>query len=206
MVLGACASKPYQGAELSTAAFLSRSQTQQVGSLKVTAAKTIYTVHSPSDGLFKGKQVPPPSDRLHIKNERDLTVATAVPNAEEVKEIFGTNLYRKNVQPVWIGQISRDIGVHFAARTITTHKIDPNVDETKEFQLEHLAYAEALTKISYVGGTGPAPYSQPRGNLTGDPYFTDGQRIILWISSQPTAIGEIEVLDLSAYHTTVSDD
>ena len=27
--------------------------------------------------------------------------------------------------PVWIGQISRDIGVRFTTKTITTHKIDP---------------------------------------------------------------------------------
>lgn len=38
LALGACASKPYQGTELSDATFLSRSQTQQLGSLKVTAA------------------------------------------------------------------------------------------------------------------------------------------------------------------------
>ena len=104
-------------------------------------------------------------------------------------------------KPVWIGQISRDIGVHFTWRTITTHKIDPDVDETREFLAEDLAYAEALEKIGYVGGVGAAPYEQPRGNLTGDPYFTDGQRIVMWVSSSPTAINEIEVLDLSSLHT-----
>ena len=34
---------------------------------------------------------------------------------------------------VWIGQISRDIGVRFTSKTITTHKIDPDVDETRSF-------------------------------------------------------------------------
>ena len=29
---------------------------------------------------------------------------------------------------VWIGQISRDIGVRFTTKTITTHKIDADVD------------------------------------------------------------------------------
>ena len=41
-----------------------------------------------------------------------------------------------NDQLVWIGQISRDIGVRFTMKTITTHKIDPDVDETREFLLE----------------------------------------------------------------------
>lgn len=100
-------------------------------------------------------------------------------------------------KPVWIGQISRDIGVHFTWRTITTHKIDPNVDETREFLVEDLAYAEAVEKFGYVGGVGAAPFDQPRGNLTGDPYFTDGKRIVMWISGKPTPINDIEVLHLT---------
>ena len=104
-------------------------------------------------------------------------------------------------KPVWIGQISRDIGVRFTWRTITTHKIDPNVDETREFLLEDMAYSQSLAKFGYVGGVGPAPYDQPRGNLTGDPYFTDGRRVVMWISGEQTAISNIEVLDLSPYQT-----
>jgi LssY C-terminus len=109
-------------------------------------------------------------------------------------------------KPVWIGQISRDIGVHFTWRTITTHKIDPDVDETREFLLEDLAYAQMVSKFGYVGGVGPAPYDEPRGNLTGDPYFTDGQRIVIWVASNPTSIKEIEVLDLSPHQTGMIGD
>jgi len=96
-------------------------------------------------------------------------------------------------KPVWIGQISRDIGVRFTKKTITTHKIDPDVDETREFLLENLVYSQALQKIAYVGGVGEAPMDQPRGNLTGDPYFTDGYRLVLWVTSRPVDIADIEV-------------
>jgi hypothetical protein len=96
--------------------------------------------------------------------------------------------------PVWIGQISRDIGVRFTTRTITTHKIDPDVDETREYLLENLAYSQALKAIGYVRGVGEAPFEAPRGNLTGDPYFTDGYRAVLWVASTPTDIAGIEVL------------
>lgn len=104
---------------------------------------------------------------------------------------------RHEGKPVWIGQISRDIGVHFTWKTITTHKIDPDVDETREFLVEDLAYAQAVSKFAYVGGVGPAPYDEPRGNLTGDPYFTDGKRVIMWISDEQTNISDIEVLDVN---------
>jgi hypothetical protein len=107
---------------------------------------------------------------------------------------------------VWIGQISRDIGVHFTWRTITTHKIDPDVDETREFLLEDLAYSQSLEKFGYVGGVGPAPYDKPRGNLTGDPYFTDGQRLVMWIAEEQRSISDIEVMDLSPWYTGNTGD
>jgi hypothetical protein len=101
-------------------------------------------------------------------------------------------------KPVWIGQISRDIGVRFTSKTITTHKIDANVDETREFLVEDMVYSQGLSKIGYVRGVGDAPYDAPRGNLTGDPYFTDGLRVVMWVSGSPADLSEIEILDLGA--------
>ena len=96
---------------------------------------------------------------------------------------------------VWIGQISRDIGVRFTKKTITTHKIDPDVDETREFLVENLAYNQVLEKFAYVGGVGETPIDQPRGNLTGDPWFTDGLRVVLWIAPELTSLDDIEYVD-----------
>lgn len=102
---------------------------------------------------------------------------------------------RHEGKPVWIGQISRDIGVRFTSRTITTHKIDPDVDETREYLVEDMAYAGTIAKLGYVSGVGPATYEQPRANLTGDPYFTDGYRVVMWLSEEHTAITEIDVIN-----------
>ena len=98
-------------------------------------------------------------------------------------------------EQVWIGQISRDIGVRFTTKTITTHKIDADVDETREFLVENLAYAESLTQLGYVGGVGEAPFDSPRQNLTGDPYFTDGLRAVLWLSTGEVDIEDIRLVD-----------
>jgi hypothetical protein len=84
-------------------------------------------------------------------------------------------------KPVWIGQISRDIGVRFTWKTVMTHKIDPDVDETREFLLENLAFNQVLEDFAYVRGVSLAPINQPRQNLTGDPYYTDGLRVVIWI-------------------------
>ena len=97
--------------------------------------------------------------------------------------------------PVWLGQISRDIGVHFTKKTITTHKIDPDTDETREYLLEDLAYGQALAKFAYVEGAIPAPIDEPRGNFTGDPYFTDGYRLVMWVTSTPVDTNDVEFID-----------
>lgn len=96
---------------------------------------------------------------------------------------------------VWIGQISRDIGVRFTRKTITTHKIDPDVDETRNFLIQDLWYSQGLQSFGYVDGVGAAPYDTPRGNLTGDPYFTDGLRVVLWVSSKPSAFTDVGWID-----------
>ena len=97
--------------------------------------------------------------------------------------------------PVWMGQISRDIGVRFTKKTITTHKIDPDTDETREFLLEDLAYSQALAKFAYVEGAIPAPIDEPRGNFTGDPYFTDGYRLVMWVTSTPVDTNDVDFID-----------
>ena len=102
--------------------------------------------------------------------------------------------------PVFMGQISRDIGVRFTTKTITTHKIDPNVDETREYLLENLAYSQSLKKFAYVGGVGEVPMDQPKGNLTGDPWFTDGYRIVLWVSSEPVSIDDLDFVEWRMPH------
>jgi hypothetical protein len=101
---------------------------------------------------------------------------------------------RYHDKPVWVGQISRDIGVRltFHSPTFTTHKIDPDVDEARTALTEDMAYSQNLQKIGFVNGVGAAPQSAPKENLTTDPYFTDGYRQVLVFDRQPTSLSGIE--------------
>ncbi len=83
-------------------------------------------------------------------------------------------------QPVWIGQVSRDIGVRFTPKTwnLTTHQIDPDVDEARDYVLNDLLVAGRVAQLGFVPGVEAAPAAAPRRNLTGDPYFTDGLRAV----------------------------
>ena len=88
-------------------------------------------------------------------------------------------------QPVWVGQVSRDIGVRFTTRAwnLTTHRIDPDVDESRDYVIEDLSLAGRVEAAGYVGGVGACGRDAPHRNLTGDPYFTDGKRAVIVLSA-----------------------
>ncbi len=96
--------------------------------------------------------------------------------------------FRFAKKPVWIGQISRDIGVRFTPKTwnLTTHKIDPNVDDARDFVMDDLMEAGRVTQLGYLPGVDAADRTAPRHNLTGDPYFTDGMRAVAVFSKTRT--------------------
>ena len=92
-------------------------------------------------------------------------------------------------QPVWVGQVSRDIGVRFTTKAwnLTTHRIDPDVDESRDYVIEDLVAAGRVKAAGYVGGVGECTHDAPRRNLTGDPFFTDGKRAVILLSPTRTA-------------------
>jgi hypothetical protein len=97
---------------------------------------------------------------------------------------------------VFVGQVSRDIGVRFTLKAWppVTHKIDPDIDEARYALIEDLIYSQMLAKVGFVKGVGRARPSNPRTNLTGDPYFTDGYRTVLILDRGPIALNQIQFL------------
>jgi hypothetical protein len=98
-----------------------------------------------------------------------------------------------NGMGVWVGQISRDIGVRLTTKTITTHKIDPEVDETRWYLMQDMFYSQSLLRYAFAKGVGASTPETPRGNYTGDPYWTDGLRLVMWLSAEPVSYQKVEV-------------
>jgi hypothetical protein len=94
---------------------------------------------------------------------------------------------------VWVGQISRDIGIKITPKSpsLTTHIIDPEVDLTREYLLDSLIAEGLIERFGFVDGSTFASLDQPAKNLTGDPYFSDGLRLVILISSSPISYEEI---------------
>jgi hypothetical protein len=121
--------------------------------------------------------------------------------AERVRVIVGDN--GEGMAPekiagrrVWVGQVSRDIGVRLTdkAWNLTTHKIGPDVDFDRNYLLQDLLLSGFVERYGYVDGVGAASMEAPRTNLTGDPYFTDGQRLVIVLGSKAKAQIETQPL------------
>lgn len=99
-------------------------------------------------------------------------------------------------EPVWLGQISRDIGVRFTFKspTLTTHKIDPDVDEARDYLLQDMIFSQRLAEFGYVHAQQPKTIAEPGHNLTGDPFITDGLRLVMFFHSPMTPMHKVRNL------------
>jgi LssY C-terminus len=99
-------------------------------------------------------------------------------------------------QNVWIGTITRDIGVYFTTKAwnLTTHAIDPDVDEARTYLAEDLATAGTVERFGFVRGVGAASPEQPHRNLMNAPWWSDGVRLVLELSDQPLALDQVGFL------------
>ncbi|MGY8683219.1 LssY C-terminal domain-containing protein [Bradyrhizobium sp. UFLA05-153] len=148
--------------------------------------------------IFRDEFLTSPVSPLYVFNRREdfvLQKARSTIN-ERVHARFWLTPYTFEGRRVWIGQVSRDIGVRLTTQTwnLTTHKVAPDVDFDRAYMLQDMLLSGFVERYGYVDGVGAAPASAPRTNLTGDPYYTDGLRAVIFLSNQTAPLGNIERL------------
>jgi hypothetical protein len=152
-----------------------------------------------SSALSRDRYPYAPVSNLYLYGRRqDLALQKSRDNIHQRNHLrLWLSPMRYHGKSVWVGQISRDIGSRLTIHspTLTTHKIDPDVDEALRALLEDIAYSQALAKFCFVKGVGAAPAAEPRQNLTTDPYYTIGMRAVLMFDKRPTSLTEIEPLN-----------
>jgi hypothetical protein len=60
--------------------------------------------------------------------------------------------------------------------------------------LENLLFRFRVRYFGFVRASEPAFREQPRENLTGDPYITDGMRLIVFIAEEPVKAEDVRNL------------
>ncbi|MCK0155514.1 LssY C-terminal domain-containing protein [Alcanivorax sp. S6407] len=140
----------------------------------------------------------PVSSLYALDRPQDLALQKARGNIHQRNHL---RLWRAPVlcegEPVWLGQISRDIGVRFTFKspTLTTHKIDPDVDEARDYLLQDMIFSQRLAEFGYVRAMDPHTISEPGHNLTGDPFITDGLRLVMFFHQPMTPMHKVKNLN-----------
>jgi len=98
---------------------------------------------------------------------------------------------------VLVGQISRDIGLRFTFKAPgwVTHKIDPDVDEARNYLTQEMVTSGSVERVGWVEGTIKSTPDEPERNLTGDPYYTDGLRVVLFLSGETVSPSAVHLDD-----------
>jgi hypothetical protein len=162
---------------------------------QLDVASAIETVRA---FIFRDEFLTSPVSPLYVFGRREDVVVQKARSTinERVHARFWLTPYTFEGRRVWIGQVSRDIGVRLTDQTwnLTTHKIAPDVDFDRAYLLQDLVMSGFVERFGYVDGVGAALPSAPRTNLTGDPYYTDGLRAVIFLSNQTTPLGDIDRL------------
>jgi hypothetical protein len=162
---------------------------------KLNVASMIETARA---FIFRDEYLTSPVSPLYMFGRREdvaLQKARSTIN-ERIHARLWLTPYTFDSRRVWVGQVSRDIGVRLTDRTwnLTTHKIGPDVDFDRGYLLQDLLMSGLVERYGFVAGVGAAPESALRANLTGDPYYTDGLRVVVFLSDQTNPLSETERL------------
>jgi hypothetical protein len=76
----------------------------------------------------------------------------------------------------WIGSVSR---------------LDADVDNARNFAIQKLLYGQAIKSTAWIAGEEVVPVTSFWDTLISTPYFSDGYRMVLWLSTDPVSLFEI---------------
>lgn len=119
---------------------------------------TLYLFGRPQDLSFaRGDPLKIAAERHHLRVwQTELTVAGA---------------------PLWVGSATHDIGFETDQRNgNVTHRIDPKVDDERQFLLESFDAAGAFSSAAYVTPAGPVREAR---TATGGEFTSDGRIVVM---------------------------
>lgn len=115
----------------------------------------------------------------------------ARPDGSESKELrLWSAPMRVIDEAVWMGQVSYDMGGGSLLKVLSKYQIDPDIDDARMFIMQNIWYSQSVTKLGLVGGVPVASIDAPRENFRHSEYFTNGQRVVLFVSETPVALDE----------------
>jgi hypothetical protein len=96
--------------------------------------------------------------------------------------------FRSGEDDVYVGQAR-----HFFRWIGNITRLDADVDNARNFAAQKFLYGQAILSNAWVAGTEVVPATNFWDVLFNTPYFTDGYRIVLWLSSEPASMFNIDL-------------
>jgi len=94
--------------------------------------------------------------------------------------------------PLWVAAATHDVGIQLVKRRFRLlHRIDPNVDEERDFIAANLAVTRQLVRQTYMNRADPVFRAE---TATGQSYYSDSRMLLLELRRQAsTPVGITEV-------------
>jgi hypothetical protein len=96
---------------------------------------------------------------------------------------------------IYLVQVGRPVGGRFGPQDSWSVVLHGNVDEARNYLVQDMMYSGGLSKLGFVTGVGPAPPTEPRTTFGGARFHTDGLRAVLFFSTRPLSLSDVEILD-----------
>jgi hypothetical protein len=100
-------------------------------------------------------------------------------------------------QRLWFCQVSYDMGGKAGTTSFEDYRIDPDIDDARMFIMQNFWYNQSLAKFGFVAGGPLSDINTPKRNFHGSEYFTDGMRVIMFVSEGPIALDDTVLLNWS---------
>jgi hypothetical protein len=99
---------------------------------------------------------------------------------------------------VWMGQVKHAIGQRYKINEIFFGSAqDPDVDDGRNFLLQNLWYSQSLQALAYTHTGKVVAMENPQLDFNNNPFFSDGIRIVMWLSGEPVSLQEVRNLQWS---------
>lgn len=93
---------------------------------------------------------------------------------------------------VWMAQVKHAIGQRYKINEIFFGAAqDPDIDDGRNFLLQNLWYSQTLLAVAYSDTGLAVPVSNPMLDFNNNAFFTDGGRIVMWLSGDPVALQDV---------------
>lgn len=96
---------------------------------------------------------------------------------------------RVDGKSVWLGDVT-----HHIADSEGPIGLDPDIDDARDFFLQDLWYSQGLASFAWLQGPNLVSIEQPRKDVMGAEYFTDGYLAVLWPSGTPVSMLEADYI------------